>query len=181
VLRFGLRDHLADASVSASGWWGPATPPSWLAHQPVFDGGREARSPISRSAPSHSLDRGCPPSKRGTGRVRGGLRLATAARNRLWRKGAPLHGLPQRGTVPRRVTARTFAPLRVPRLGRSPRRGCPLLPSALGGAPRSPQTRLQPGPSGAVARSPVSSSRNCRNCFAKSKSSFDRIGTIAPL
>ena len=57
--------------------------------------------------------------------------------HRLRRKGAPLHGLPLRGTVPRRGTARAFAPLRVPPLGRSPRRGCPLSPAAMGGALRS--------------------------------------------
>ena len=98
----------------------------------AFKGSREARSPISRFAPSHSPDRGCTPSKARYGRARGGLRLATAARNRLWRKGAPLHGLPRRGTVPRRGTARAFAPLRVPRLGRSPRRGCPLFACGVG-------------------------------------------------
>jgi hypothetical protein len=62
--------------------------------------------------------------------------------HRLRRKGAPLRGLPLRVTVPRRGTARACAPLRVPPLGRAPRRGCPLSPPALGGAPRSSHPTL---------------------------------------
>src|SRR5262249_8143259 len=46
-------------------------------------------------------------------RARGGLRLATAARNRLAAERCPRLAVALRANVPRRVTPRTFAPLRV--------------------------------------------------------------------
>ena len=55
---------------------------------------------------------------------------------------------PFRVAVPRRGTTRASAALRVPPLGRAPRRGCPLSPAAFGGALRSSHSHFDARDSG---------------------------------